>query len=154
MKYFVKIAIMHVFIMLPFFFQYKHMVPKKYIINMWENVCFCNNIYYHFAKDIVLFYITKYHLCISRLSWDLISQYIIYHNYRITTLYITANQAKELDRLHQVQHRTNKPPNLSRRACTFIIAIQYHQIPQQYPVGNLPIKIVHDHQCCLNFIIK
>ena len=51
---------------------------------MWENVCFCSNICYHFAKDIAFLYhdisfvyITIHHLCISRLSRDLILWYII-----------------------------------------------------------------------------
>ena len=52
------------------------------MVNMWENVCFCSNIWYYFAKDIAFlyhnipfvyitvimrFYITIYHL--SRLLW-------------------------------------------------------------------------------------
>ena len=50
----------------------------KYIVNMWENVCFCNNIFYHFAKDIAFLYhdipfvymtiIMKFYITIYRLS--------------------------------------------------------------------------------------
>ena len=102
-KLFCQNSKMHVFIMLPFLSDISTWC-QKYIVNMWGNVCFCSNICYHFAKDILFFYIMIYHLCISWLSWDFISWYIIYHDYRsITTLYITATQAKELDSLYQVQ---------------------------------------------------
>ena len=53
--------IMHVFICAIFLIQAHGVI--KYIVNMWENVCFCNNIYYHFAKDIA-FFISRYTTCV------------------------------------------------------------------------------------------
>ena len=35
----------------------------KYIVNMWENVCFCKNICSHFAEDIA-FFISQYTICV------------------------------------------------------------------------------------------
>ena len=58
--------IMHVFIMCHFYdtSTWCHKVDSKYV----GNVCFCSNICYHFAKDIV-FFISRYTIC-------------VYHNYR------------------------------------------------------------------------
>ena len=65
---------MHVFIMCHSFLIQEH-GTIKYIVNMWENVCFCNNICYHFAKDNALFIsqytIFVYHNCHEVLYHDI-----------------------------------------------------------------------------------
>ena len=85
----------------------------KYIVNMWENVCFCSNICYHFAKYIAFLYHNIPFVYIT-IIMRFIIRYIIYHDYcGITTLYITAIQAKELVSLYQVQHGVSIQPHLA-----------------------------------------
>ena len=47
----------------------------KYIVNMWENVCLCSNICYHFAKDIVFLYHDIATICVYHVYHE-----ILYHN--------------------------------------------------------------------------
>ena len=69
-------SIMHVFIMYHSFLIQAH-GAIKYIVNMWDNVGFCSNICYHFAKNIAFLYHNNiYHLCISQYCYH----EILYHN--------------------------------------------------------------------------
>ena len=79
---------MHVSITLPFFSDTSRWyckVHSKYV----ENVCFCN-ICSSFCQRYCILHIMVYDLCVSQLSCDFISPYIIYHDYRgiTTSLYI------------------------------------------------------------------
>ena len=59
---------MHVFIMCHFFLIQAHGAIKRIVNTYVGNVCFCNNVCYHFDKDIT-FFISQYTIC-------------VYHDYR------------------------------------------------------------------------
>ena len=56
----------------------------KYMVKHVENVCFCNNICYHFAKDIA-FFISRYTICVYHDYHE-----ILYHDISSITIIVAS----------------------------------------------------------------